>query len=66
MREVDLPIDQRLTLQSSPPVIRNRDVFFPILRQFTFAECAKNSSFFFFFYKLSQVITQEQIIYRQK
>jgi predicted PurR-regulated permease PerM len=40
-----LPIAQRLTLWSSPPVTRTLDDFLPILRQLTLEEWATNSSF---------------------
>lgn len=44
IKEVDLPIDQTFTFWSSPPVAKSRQVFFPILRQFTLPEWATNSS----------------------
>jgi hypothetical protein len=39
-----LPIAQRLTLWSSPPVTRTLDDLRPILRQLTAEACATNSS----------------------
>jgi len=39
-----LPIAQRLTLWSSPPVTRTLDDLRPILRQLTEEACATNSS----------------------
>lgn len=44
IKGVGLPIDQRFTFLSSPPVINWRHAFFPILKQFTLPECAANSS----------------------
>lgn len=57
---VGFPIDQRFTFSSSPPVMKFLRVFFPIFKQFTFAEWATNSSMFSLVKEIAKTEYKEQ------